>query len=93
MPWLPTAHANSHAVKRPHVTYTYRFEQSVLEQLVGSSVEDVARRLSISAETVEYILEFQMATERTIPVARTGRTDGAHQQGNCRVEVVDPQAK
>jgi len=56
--------------KRPHVTYTYRFEQYVLEHLVGSSVEDVARRLSISAETVEYILEFQMATERTIPTGR-----------------------
>lgn len=54
--------------KRPHVTYTYRFEQYVLEQLVGSSVEDVARRLSISAETVEYILELQLAAERKVPL-------------------------
>jgi transposase len=37
---------------------------------VGSSVEEVARRLSISAEMVEYILEFHMATERTIPPGR-----------------------
>jgi hypothetical protein len=27
--------------KRPHVTYTHRFEQCVLESLVGTSVEDV----------------------------------------------------
>ena len=53
--------------KRPHVTYTFRFEQYVVEQLVGASVEDVARRLSISAETVEHILELQLAGERNIP--------------------------
>jgi transposase len=52
------------------VTYTYRFEQYVLEQLVGSSVEDVARRLSISAETAEYILEHQLQAERQIPPER-----------------------
>jgi len=53
--------------KRLHVTYTLRFEQYVMEQLVGSSVEDVARRLSISAETVEYILEHQLENHREIP--------------------------
>jgi transposase len=56
--------------KRLHVTYTYRFEQYVLEQLVGSSVEETARRLSISAETVEYILEHQLQAERQIPPER-----------------------
>jgi transposase len=56
--------------KRPHVMYTYRFEQYVLDQLVGSSVEDVARRLSISAETVEHILELQLAAERSVPPER-----------------------
>jgi len=56
--------------KRPHVTYTFRFEQLVLEQLVGASVEDVARRLSISAETVEYILEHQLENQREIPPDR-----------------------
>ena len=56
--------------KRPRVTYTYRFEQYVLEQLVGSSVEEVARRLGISAETVEYILEQHMLAEREIPPER-----------------------
>lgn len=53
--------------KRPHVTYTLRFEQHVVEQLVGASVEDVARRLGISAETVERIAEWQLADERRIP--------------------------
>src|SRR5687767_15341820 len=38
-----------------------------MESLVGSSVEDVARRLSISAETVENILEQQLASQRAIP--------------------------
>jgi len=56
--------------KRPHVTYTFRFEQFVLEQLVGSSVEEVARRLGISAETVENILEWQLAAERHVPAER-----------------------
>jgi transposase len=50
--------------KRPHVTYTYRFEQYVLDQLVGASVEEVALRLGISAETVEYILEHQLTADR-----------------------------
>jgi len=62
--------------KRLHVTYTYRFEQYVLEQLVGASVEDVARRLSISAETVERILEWQLATERTVEPERVVRSIG-----------------
>ena len=53
--------------KRPHVTYTRRFEQYVLESLVGSSVEDVARRLSASAEMVEGILERQLEDEREVP--------------------------
>jgi transposase len=53
--------------KRLHVTYTGRFEQYVLESLVGSSVEDVARRLSVSAEMVEGILEHQLEEERPIP--------------------------
>jgi len=52
--------------KRLYVTYTYRFEQYVLEQLVGCSVEDLARRLGISAETVEYILEHQLENQREI---------------------------
>jgi transposase len=53
--------------KRPHVGYTYRFEQYVMESLVGSSVEDVAKRLSISAETVEQILNRHLEEHRAIP--------------------------
>lgn len=53
--------------KRPQVTYTYRFEQHVMESLIGSSVEDVARRLGISAETVENILEENLPKQRAIP--------------------------
>jgi transposase len=54
--------------KRPHVTYTYRFEEWVLEHLVGSSMEGVARRLGISAEMVEQILETRLASQPRIPV-------------------------
>lgn len=55
--------------KRPKVTCTYRFEQYVMESLVGSSVEDVARRLGISAEMVENILEHHLESQRAIPAA------------------------
>lgn len=43
--------------KRRDVKYTYRFEQSVLTSLIGSTAEDVAQRLGISAETVERIVK------------------------------------
>jgi transposase len=47
--------------KRKDVSYTYRFEQHVLSALVGSNVEEVARRLGISAEMVELIVRNQLA--------------------------------
>jgi len=53
--------------KRPYVTYTYRFEQYVMESLVGSSVEAVAHRLGISAEMAEQILRTQLESERVVP--------------------------
>jgi transposase len=52
--------------KRKDVAYTYRFEQFVLRSLIGSTAEDVARRLGISAETVERIVDYQLAEERAI---------------------------
>jgi len=52
--------------KRKDVSYTYRFEQFVLRSLIGSSSEEVARRLGISAETVERIVENQLAEDRQI---------------------------
>jgi transposase len=56
--------------KRKDVAYTYRFEQFVLRSLIGSTAEDVARRLGISAETVERIVEYQLAEERQIDPKR-----------------------
>ena len=37
--------------KRSSNPYTYRFEQFVLRSLIGSTAEEVARRLGISAES------------------------------------------
>jgi transposase len=52
--------------KRKDTAYTFRFEQFVLRSLIGSTAEDVARRLGISAETVEHIVENQSAEDRRI---------------------------
>ena len=52
--------------KRKDVSYTYRFEQFVLRSLIGSTSEEVAPRLGISAETVERIVENQLAVDRQI---------------------------
>jgi transposase len=43
--------------KRRDVKYTFRFEEYVLTSLIGSTAEDVAQRLGISAETVERIVQ------------------------------------
>jgi transposase len=56
--------------KRKDVSYTYRFEQFVLRSLIGSTAEEVARRLGISAETVERIVEYQLNEERRIDPTR-----------------------
>jgi transposase len=50
--------------KRKDVSSTYRFEHVVLRSLIGSTAEEVARRLGISAETVERIVEYQLAEQR-----------------------------
>jgi transposase len=47
--------------KRRDVTYTLRFEQSVLRSLIGSTEEEVARRPGIAAETVGLIVRNQLA--------------------------------
>ena len=59
--------------KRKDTAYTYRFEQFVLRSLIGSTSEDVARRLGISAETVERIVENQLAEDRVIDPQRDHR--------------------
>jgi transposase len=56
--------------KRKDTAYTSRFEQFVLRSLIGSTAEDVARRLGISAETVERIVENQLAEDRRIDPQR-----------------------
>ncbi len=55
---------------RPHVTYTYRFKRWVLAQAVEASVEEVARRVSVSAEMIEDILEHQLVAERQFSTDR-----------------------
>lgn len=57
--------------KRPHVTYSYRFEREVLRSLIGSTEEDVARRFGISAETVRRIVENQLGDRERIDPGRT----------------------
>jgi transposase len=52
------------------MAYTFRFEQFVLRSLIGSTAEDVARRLGISAETVERIVENQLDEDRRIDPQR-----------------------
>ena len=56
--------------KRKDTAYTFRFEQLVLRSLIGSTAEDVARRLGISAETVGRIVEYQLAEDRVIDPER-----------------------
>src|SRR5208283_3345442 len=56
--------------KRKDVSYTYRVEQFVLRSLIGSTAEEVARRLGISAETVDRIVENQLTEDRQIDPQR-----------------------
>jgi len=57
--------------KRKHVTCTYRFEQEVLRRLIGSTEEEVARRLGISAEMVATVVRHQLQEEQRIDPQRT----------------------
>jgi transposase len=56
--------------KRKHVTVTYRFEEQVLRLLIGSTEEEVARRLGISAELVALIVNHRLKDERQIDPQR-----------------------
>jgi transposase len=60
----PWCHHRQHLIppfKRRDVSYTLRFEQHVLRSLIGSTEEEVARRLGIAAETVGLIVRNQLA--------------------------------
>jgi hypothetical protein len=63
--------------KRKDTAYIFRFEQFVLRSLIGSTAEDVARRLGIAAETVERIVEYQLAEERRIDPRRAASSSSA----------------
>src|SRR5512143_2497120 len=67
---LPPARHPPVQAERRDTTCTSRFEQFVLRSLIGSTAEDVARRLGISAETVEYIVGNQLAEDRRIDPQR-----------------------
>lgn len=56
--------------KRKDTSYTYGFEEHVLRLLIGSTEEEVARRLGISAETVGRIVKNQLLEAKTIDPAR-----------------------
>ena len=50
--------------QRKDASYTYRFEQHVLQALIGGTEAEVARRLGISAEMVRLIVRNQLADAR-----------------------------
>jgi transposase len=56
--------------KRKDASYTYAFEEHVVQLLIGSTEEDVARRLGISAETVGRIVKNQLQGAKTIDPGR-----------------------
>jgi transposase len=62
--------------KRKDTSYTYAFEEHVVRLLIGSTEEDVARRLGISAETVGRIVRNQLQDAKTIDPARVIRDVG-----------------
>jgi transposase len=59
-PWCHHRQAVLPPFKRRDTSYTYRFEQHVLRLLIGSTEEEVARRLGIAAETVGFIVRNQL---------------------------------
>ena len=54
--------------KRKDTGYTYRFEQHVLQMLIGSNEAEVARRLGISADTVRFIVKNQLADSQAMVI-------------------------
>jgi transposase len=74
--------------KRRDVKYTFRFEEHVLRSLIGSTAEEVARRLGIAAETVERIVRnrIEASKGKTIdarrPFERLGMDEISLRQGH-----------
>jgi transposase len=63
-PWCHHRQGLIPPFKRKDTSYTYRFEQQVLRLLIGSTEEEVGRRLGISAEMVGLIVKNQLADAR-----------------------------
>jgi transposase len=62
--------------KRKDTKYTYAFEEHVVRLLIGSTEEEVARRLGISAETVNLIVKNQLQDAKIIDPQRVIRDVG-----------------
>jgi transposase len=62
--------------KRKDTSYTYAFEEHVVRLLIGSTEEDVARRLGVSAETVARIVKYQLQDAKSIDPKRVIRDVG-----------------
>jgi transposase len=56
--------------KRKDASYTYRFEQHVVRLMIGSTEQEVARRLGISAETVTRIVKQQLSAAKVVDPKR-----------------------
>jgi transposase len=56
--------------KRKDASYTFRFEQHVVRLMIGSTEQEVARRLGISAETVARIVKQQLSTAKVVDAKR-----------------------
>src|SRR5262249_43443009 len=56
--------------KRKDVSYTYRFEKQVVRLLIGSSEEEIDRRLGIAGETVALSVRHQLADAKAIDPQR-----------------------
>ena len=62
--------------KRKETSYTFAFEEHVVRLLIGSTEEEVARRLGISAETVGRIVKYQLLDAKAIDPTRVIRDVG-----------------
>jgi transposase len=56
--------------KRKDASYTFAFEEQVVRLLIGSTEEEVARRLGISAETVGRIVRNQLQDTKAVDPKR-----------------------
>lgn len=66
-------HSRQHVIppfKRKDTKYTFRFEEQVLRMLAFSTMEETARRNSISAEMVAFIVKNQLSEAREIDPSR-----------------------